>query len=119
MKKVLIGVLVLLLLSFAGCEKIQDGEVYHEDTVEEFAEAAGVSVEFAQSLNDAVGEIQEQFGRSFDISDVYSFCPTNDWAGGKRYTFSLVHEYTLIAYEQDGVVVSIRTSNGSFVYGEQ
>lgn len=32
MKKVLIGVLVLFLLSFVGCEKMQDGQIYHEDT---------------------------------------------------------------------------------------
>lgn len=60
MKKVLSIILVIIILfSMVGCRKMEEGEVRNESTVEDFAEAAGVSIEFAQSLNDAVGQIQE------------------------------------------------------------
>ena len=85
MKKVLSIILVIIVLfSMVGCRKMEEGEVRNESTVEDFAEAAGVSLEFAQSLNDAVGQIHEKFNRTFDISDVYNFRATDDWANGKR-----------------------------------
>lgn len=117
MKKVLSLVLILIMLfSMVGCRKMEEGEVHHQNTVEDFAEAAGVSVEFAQSLNDAVGQIQEKFDRTFDIGDVYNFRPTDDWADGKRYTIWLAQEYVLTVYEENDKVVSIRTSDGEFAY---
>ena len=117
MKKMTIIMLVaVMLFSIAGCRKIAEGEVRNESTVEDFAEAAGVSIEFAQSLNDAVGQIQEKFNRTFDISDVYNFRATDDWANGKRYTIYLAEEYVLTVYEENDEVVSIRTSNGEVAY---
>ena len=117
MKKVLSVVLVIIMLfSMVGCRKMEEGEVLHESTVEDFAEAAGVSIEFAQSLNDAVGQIQEKFDRTFDIGDVYNFRQTDDWANGKRYTIYLAQEYVLTVYEENDEVVSIRTSDGNVSY---
>ena len=117
MKKMTIIMLVaVMLFSMVGCRKVEEGEVYNESTVEDFAEAAGVSIEFAQSLNDAVGQIQEKFNRTFDISDVYNFRATDDWANGKRYTIYLAEEYVLTVYEENDEFVSIRTSNGEVAY---
>ena len=117
MKKVLSIILVIIILfSMVGCRKMEEGEVRNESTVEDFAEAAGVSIKFAQSLNDAVGQIQEKFNRTFDISDVYNFRATDDWANGKRYTIYLAEEYVLTVYEENDEVVSIRTSNGEVAY---
>ena len=117
MKKVLSIILVIIILfSMVGCRKMEEGEVSNESTVEDFAEAAGVSLEFAQSLNDAVGQIHEKFNRTFDISDVYNFRATDDWANGKRYTIYLAEEYVLTVYEENDEVVSISTSNGEVAY---
>lgn len=119
MKKAIYVLLALsLVCGVTGCRKAEEGEVYNEETVEDFAEAAGVSVEFAQSLNDAVGQVQERFNRTFDISDVYNFRETDEWASGKRYTIWLAQEYVLTVYEQNDEVVSIRTSDGGFAYSK-
>lgn len=115
-KMIIIMLVVVMLFSIVGCRKIEEGEVHNESTVEDFAEAAGVSIKFAQSLNDAVGQIQEKFNRTFDISDVYNFRATDDWANGKRYTIYLAEEYVLTVYEENDEVVSIRTSNGEVAY---
>ena len=120
MKKWKVFLLVLsTVLMLGACEKAPDDMVINETTVEDFAEAAGVSLGFAQSLNDAVGQIQEVFHRDFDISDVYNFRSTEDWANGKRYTIWLAQEYVLTVYEEDDVVVSIRTSDGGYAYSAE
>lgn len=119
MKRILCVLLaVVMVIGMTSCRKIKEGEVDHADTVEEFAEAAGVSTEFSQSLNDAVGQVQEKYNRSFDISDVYDFRETDPWANGKRYTIYLAQEYVLTVYEENDEVVSIRTSDGGFAYSK-
>ena len=77
MKKVLSIVLVIIILfSMVGCRKMEEGEVRNESTVEDFAEAAGVSLEFAQSLNDAVGQIHEKFKGGHDMNFKKVIIPT-------------------------------------------
>lgn len=120
MKRVLcVFLAVMMAFGMTSCRKVEEGEVDHADTVEEFAEAAGVSTEFAQSLNDAVRQVEEKNNRSFDISDVYDFRETDPWANGKRYTIWLAQEYVLTVYEENDEVVSIRTSDGEFAYSKE
>ena len=87
--------------------------------IESFAKENNVSVNFATSLDTAVKSLTDKFNRSFTIDDVYNFDETDPWLSGKRYTIWLVQEYVLTVYEQNDEVVSIRKSNGDFLYSKQ
>lgn len=89
-----------------------------QSSVEEFARENGVSIAFSESLDKAVREVTDKYNRHFSIEDVDSFRETNDWAEGKRYTIWLGRQYVLTVYEQNDEVVSIRRSNGDFVYSK-
>jgi len=52
----------------------------------------------------------------YDLSDVYNFETTNDWAGGKCFQVWIAQEHIWIIYEKDDAVVEIKGSNGDTFY---
>lgn len=93
-------------------QSISSSETY----IEKFAEDHNIPLELAQSMDDAIQQISDKFDRSFTLKQAYNFEQVEDWANGKRYHIYLDYEYVLYIYEQDNEVVSIRRSNGDFVY---
>lgn len=78
--------------------------------VEQFAEDNDISVELAQSMEYVLGEID------YSLSQAYNLEQTDDWAYGRRFKVWIDMEHICFFYCQDEEVVSLRSSNGDFVW---
>ncbi len=90
---------------------------------EKFAEANGVSVELAESLETVLTGM-ELTDKSrvgvfhYDLSDVYDWEQVEDWAEGQRYSAWMAQEHIFYFYVKENAVVGVRDANGSVFYSE-
>jgi predicted small lipoprotein YifL len=118
MRKLILALcMVVMVFALVGCG--QKEPVVEKTDAEKFAEENGISVELAQSAEDALSQtdVPPSLNKLNDWKQV------DDYAYGQRYTgwvYSNVQEryYYMVFYVQDDVVVSIRDQqNGlEFLY---
>lgn len=88
----------------------QSLEVIEKTEAEKFAEDNDISVELAQSIEYVLGEID------YSLSQAYNLEQTDDWAYGRRFKVWIDMEHICFFYCQGEEVVSLRSSNGDFVW---
>lgn len=118
MKKLILALcMVVMVFALVGCG--QKEPTIEKTDAEKFAEENGISVELAQSVEDALSQtdVPPSLNKLNDWKQI------DDYAYGQRYTgwvYSNVQEkyYYMVFYVQDDVVVSIRDQkNGlEFLY---
>ena len=118
MRKLMLGLcMVVMVFALVGCG--QKEPVAEKTDAEKFAEEKSISVELAQSVEDALSQtdVPPSLNKLNDWKQI------DDYAYGQRYTgwvYSNVQEryYYMVFYVQDDVVVSIRDQkNGlEFLY---
>lgn len=118
MKKLILALcMVVMVFALVGCG--QKEPAVEKTDAEKFAEENGISVELAQSVEDALSQtdVPPSLNKLNDWKQI------DDYAYGQRYTgwvYSNVQEryYYMVFYVQDDVVVSIRDQkNGlEFLY---
>ncbi len=118
MKKLILTLcMVVMVFALVGCGQ-KEPAIEKTDT-EKFAEENGISVELAQSVEDALSQtdVPPSLNKLNDWKQI------DDYAYGQRYTgwvYSNAQEkyYYMVFYVQDDVVVSIRDQkNGlEFLY---
>lgn len=88
-------------------------EVKEKTEAEKFAEENDISVELAESIEQALSESEH----SYSLSQVYNWEQIDDYAYGQRYTGWLNMEYVWVFYVKDNSVDSIRQQKGlSYIY---
>lgn len=118
MKKLILALcMVVMVFALVGCG--QKEPAVEKTDAEKFAEENGISVELAQSVEDALSQtdVPPSLNKLNDWKQI------DDYSYGQRYTgwvYSNVQEkyYYMVFYAQDDVVVSIRDQkNGlEFLY---
>ena len=102
------------MLALVGCDN--EEKPYYE----QFADSKGISVELARSMDECLGEVTAKYMSTSKYSleniSTRSFKQVGDWAYGERYYGYLDDQYIIYFYCEGDEVVSIRTSNGDFVY---
>lgn len=118
MRKLMLGLcMVVMVFALVGCS--QKEPAVEKTDAEKFAEENGISVELAQSVEDALSQTDVPSS----LNKLNDWKQIDDYAYGQRYTgwvYSNVQEryYYMVFYVQDDVVVSIRDQkNGlEFLY---
>lgn len=88
---------------------------------EKFAKDNNISVALAEDLKRVLGEMEltdkSRVGAfHYEISDVYDWQRVEDWAEGRRYSGWMDMEHIFYYYVKDDKIVSVRTSEGDFLY---
>ena len=91
-------------------EKIESTTQYELSDVEKFAKDNNISIDLAKSIEYSLGQI------GFSLSQAYNPEQVDDWANGRRFKIWVNMEYILFFYCEEDEVVSIRKSNGEFVW---
>lgn len=116
MKKFVIMILsVVMILSLVGCGGKEPAPELTD--VEKFAEKNGISVELAQSIEDALSQTTVPPS----LNKLNEWKQTEDYAEGQRYTgwvYSNSQEryYYMVFYVQGDKVVSIRDQQNGLEY---
>lgn len=92
-----------------------------QSEVEKFAKDNNISVTLAKDLKKVLGEMEltdkSRVGTfHYELSDVYEWERIEDWAEGRRYSGWMDMEHIFYYYVKDDRIVSVRTSDGSFLY---
>lgn len=88
---------------------------------EKFARDNNISVALAEDLKRVLGEMEltdkSRVGAfHYELSDVYDWQRVEDWAEGRRYSGWMDMEHIFYYYVKDDKIVSVRTSEGDFLY---
>lgn len=88
---------------------------------ERFAKDNNISVALAEDLKRVLGEMEltdkSRVGAfHYELSDVYEWERVEDWAEGRRYSGWMDMEHIFYYYVKDDKIVSVRTSDGDFLY---
>ena len=107
-------VLVFLIYVFVQVdksqEKIENTTQYELSDVEKFAKDNNISIDLAKSIEYSLGQI------GFSLTHAYKPYQVDDCANGRRFKILVNMEYILFFYCEEDEVVSIRKSNGEFVW---
>lgn len=78
--------------------------------VEKFAESNDITVELSTNMEIVLNEL------NYTLSQAYNFERTDDWAEGERYKVYLDMEHICFFYCKGDTILSLRASNGDFLW---
>lgn len=126
------GIAIIFFVSalIISCLFLPDGALSDSDEgekvekvseTEKFAKDNNISVALAEDLKRVLGEMEltdkSRVGAfHYELSDVYDWQRVEDWAEGRRYSGWMDMEHIFYYYVKDDRIVSVRTSEGDFLY---